>query len=389
MDDVEKAESTVTRPSSTSPARWPSTCVGVDDVAPPPRRGRRRASRPCPRRGTSGARLPAEVRDAVAVLRERRRGAADRRALPRAQARARRHRLRRPGRARRAARLDVPQVGEVERRAVPGRAARRVPGHVRGPAAAARARCSRRRARRCRSPPSATRTSRSTAGAGRARPPCTGSRRTSPTPEPARAGAAPVDRAGATTARSSPWPTTSPRRCAVRARVAVASLAARAGAGAGTSHGHALDDRRGRGRAVAAWVAAPLAARRPGPAAPPRCCAASARSSTRSSRRCAARGCPTRSSASAGCCHTPEVVDLVALLWVVQDPTRGDPLMRLLTGPSCRLGAADLDGLGAWAARPAAHRRGDPAAPTSAPDASDAREHRRGARRPPARDLGR
>jgi DNA helicase-2/ATP-dependent DNA helicase PcrA len=39
----------------------------------------------------------------------------------------------------------------------------------------------------------------------------------------------------------------------------------------------------------------------------------------------------------------------VALLWVVQDPTRGDRLMRLLTGPSCRLGAADLDGLGAWA----------------------------------------
>ena len=30
---------------------------------------------------------------------------------------------------------------------------------------------------------------------------------------------------------------------------------------------------------------------------------------------------------------TPEVADIVALLHVVQDPTRGDQLMRLLTGP--------------------------------------------------------
>ncbi|SER76643.1 DNA helicase-2 / ATP-dependent DNA helicase PcrA [Pedococcus cremeus] len=46
---------------------------------------------------------------------------------------------------------------------------------------------------------------------------------------------------------------------------------------------------------------------------------------------------------------TPEVEDIVSLLHVVQDPTRGDHLMRLLTGPLCRLGAADLDGLMAWA----------------------------------------
>ena len=46
---------------------------------------------------------------------------------------------------------------------------------------------------------------------------------------------------------------------------------------------------------------------------------------------------------------TPEVEDIVALLHVVQDPSRGDQLMRLLTGPLCRLGAADLDGLMAWA----------------------------------------
>ncbi len=46
---------------------------------------------------------------------------------------------------------------------------------------------------------------------------------------------------------------------------------------------------------------------------------------------------------------TPEVSDLVAALWVVQDPTRGDMLMRLLTGPVVRLGAADLAGLWSWA----------------------------------------
>ena len=46
---------------------------------------------------------------------------------------------------------------------------------------------------------------------------------------------------------------------------------------------------------------------------------------------------------------TPEIEDIVALLHVVQDPTRGDQLMRLLTGPLCRLGPADLDGLMAWA----------------------------------------
>ncbi len=47
---------------------------------------------------------------------------------------------------------------------------------------------------------------------------------------------------------------------------------------------------------------------------------------------------------------TPEVQDVVAALRVVSDPSRGDALLRLLTGAMCRLGAADLDGLYAWAA---------------------------------------
>lgn len=64
---------------------------------------------------------------------------------------------------------------------------------------------------------------------------------------------------------------------------------------------------------------------------------------------------------------TPEVGDILALLNVVHDPSRGDELMRLLTGPRVRLGAADLDGLAAWAralaeaGRGAGHAAGGPA----------------------------
>ena len=59
-------------------------------------------------------------------------------------------------------------------------------------------------------------------------------------------------------------------------------------------------------------------------------------------------GLPVEVVGLGGLLNTPEVSDIVALLWVVQDPTRGDHLMRLLTGPLCRLGAADLDGLAHW-----------------------------------------
>lgn len=62
-------------------------------------------------------------------------------------------------------------------------------------------------------------------------------------------------------------------------------------------------------------------------------------------------GLPVEVVGVGGLLMTPEVVDLVSLLWVVQDPTRGDRLMRLLTGPSVRLGAADLDVLAAWSRR--------------------------------------
>jgi len=59
-------------------------------------------------------------------------------------------------------------------------------------------------------------------------------------------------------------------------------------------------------------------------------------------------GLPVEVVGLGGLLSTPEVSDVIALLWVVQDPTRGDQLMRLLTGPWCRLGAADLEGLAVW-----------------------------------------
>lgn len=62
-----------------------------------------------------------------------------------------------------------------------------------------------------------------------------------------------------------------------------------------------------------------------------------------------AHGVPHEVVGLGGLLLTPEVEDLVAVLRVVADPSRGDALMRLLTGAMCRLGAADLDGLHAWA----------------------------------------
>ncbi|HLS45964.1 MAG TPA: ATP-dependent DNA helicase [Ornithinicoccus sp.] len=60
------------------------------------------------------------------------------------------------------------------------------------------------------------------------------------------------------------------------------------------------------------------------------------------------QGLPVEVVGLGGLLSAPEVADLVALLTVAQDPTRGDALMRLLTGPVCRLGPADVDGLWAW-----------------------------------------
>ena len=54
------------------------------------------------------------------------------------------------------------------------------------------------------------------------------------------------------------------------------------------------------------------------------------------------RGIPVEVVGLGGLLEAPEVVDVVSLLQVVHDPSRGDSLMRLLTGPWTALGAADL-----------------------------------------------
>jgi DNA helicase-2/ATP-dependent DNA helicase PcrA len=65
-------------------------------------------------------------------------------------------------------------------------------------------------------------------------------------------------------------------------------------------------------------------------------------------------GLPVEVVGLGGLLSTPEVVDLVAALQAAHDPSRGDALMRLLTGARTRLGAADLHALGAWSAEQAA-----------------------------------
>ncbi|MFK5584529.1 ATP-dependent helicase [Serinicoccus sp. LYQ131] len=78
------------------------------------------------------------------------------------------------------------------------------------------------------------------------------------------------------------------------------------------------------------------------------------------------RGLPVEVVGLGGLLDTPEVLDLVALLWLAQEPTRGDQVMRLLAGPLCRLGATDIDAL--WSrARELARDPGD--------DVASEREH--------------
>ncbi|WP_426562182.1 ATP-dependent helicase [Angustibacter sp. McL0619] len=71
-----------------------------------------------------------------------------------------------------------------------------------------------------------------------------------------------------------------------------------------------------------------------------------------------AAGLPYEVVGIGGLLSTPEVADLVCALHVVHDPTRGDLLMRLLTGPTCRLGAYDLTALAGWSRELHARRSG-------------------------------
>ncbi|WP_226345128.1 ATP-dependent helicase [Agilicoccus flavus] len=76
-----------------------------------------------------------------------------------------------------------------------------------------------------------------------------------------------------------------------------------------------------------------------------------------------AHGLPVEVVGLGGLLTTPEVGDIVTVLTVVDHPTRGDALMRALTGARFGLGPADLDALGTWARE--LHRRRVAAAPAA------------------------
>ena len=74
-----------------------------------------------------------------------------------------------------------------------------------------------------------------------------------------------------------------------------------------------------------------------------------------------AAGLPVEVVGVGGLLTTPRWPTCVATLRVLADPTRGDALMRLLTGARWRIGPRDLDALGRWARRLARLRRGETA----------------------------
>jgi DNA helicase-2/ATP-dependent DNA helicase PcrA len=130
----------------------------------------------------------------------------------------------------------------------------------------------------------------------------------------------------------------------------VQPLVARPGAGPGTVTIDRLESAEAEASHVAAWIAERWrspSGRRTGRSAAVLCRRRSSFPLVIDALRAA--DLPVEVVGLGGLLVTPEVSDLVAALWVVQDPTRGDQLMRLLTGPVVRLGAADLAGLWAWA----------------------------------------
>ncbi|HEY3684323.1 MAG TPA: ATP-dependent DNA helicase [Streptosporangiaceae bacterium] len=80
------------------------------------------------------------------------------------------------------------------------------------------------------------------------------------------------------------------------------------------------------------------------------------------------RGVPVEVVGLGGLLTVPEVADIVATLRVMHDPTSGDALVRLLTGPRWRLGPRDLVALGRRARELAKDTRRDVDLPDGAPE---------------------
>lgn len=129
------------------------------------------------------------------------------------------------------------------------------------------------------------------------------------------------------------------------AQVPVAALAPSPGAAAGRVEIARLTTIEEEAEEVAAWVAAQ---RRGGAASAAVLCRKRSQFGPILDA-LAAAGLPYEVVGLGGLLMTPEVQDVVAALSVAHDAARGDRLMRLLTGPIARLGAADLDRFHAWA----------------------------------------
>ncbi|WP_246119449.1 ATP-dependent helicase, partial [Cellulomonas massiliensis] len=136
-------------------------------------------------------------------------------------------------------------------------------------------------------------------------------------------------------------------------RTPVAPLAARPGAGPGRVLAVVADTVDLEAQAVARFVAQHWRSSATPPTAAVLCRKRSQFSAVRQALR--AEGLPVEVVGLGGLLSTPEVVDLLSTLQVVHDPTRGDALVRLLTGARTRLGAADLHALGDWASDLAGH----------------------------------
>lgn len=148
-------------------------------------------------------------------------------------------------------------------------------------------------------------------------------------------------------------------------RVPVATLRPRPGAGPGALAAARYLTEADEARAVAQWVAERRRPLRPGEA--PRTAAVLCRKRSQFVPMLDAlhdAGVPAEAVGLGGLLQTPEIVDLVSMLWVVDDPSRGDHLMRLLTSPAMRLGAADIAALGSWAKELHQRHQDDAAAAT-------------------------
>jgi DNA helicase-2/ATP-dependent DNA helicase PcrA len=166
---------------------------------------------------------------------------------------------------------------------------------------------------------------------------------------------------------------------AAGAGIEIPELHPRPGAGEGACEILEAADEGAEARAIADWILARRAEDGDGPGAEAGAPPASAAVLVRARRQIPAlvAGLEERGLAAAvvglgGLLHRPEVADVRALLECAHDPSRGDALMRLLTGPRIRLGARDLAVLGCWRDRMGSRRRAD--AGTGASGARDEAE---------------